>query len=207
MTAASSRLFHLHYHVPDIGYAEQVLADHGLPLHARYGSVDDEPISLAPGETAPDDFEFKLQDSQRGYANVTLTPGKDVRFDHFGLVSPAFDAIVQRAESAGWEVQGVDSPRTFLITPWGFRIELHPVDGIVVGSLGSREECRFGTLTLAVQNPDEVEEVLQEVVGTVSEVAIQRTSDRPHVPQVTFRGEVFSDEVTLEAGALADESP
>lgn len=206
MTATSPRLFHLHYHVPDIGYAEQILAEHGLPLHARYGSVDDEPVSLTPDEEPPEGFNFKLQDAQRGYANVTLTPGKNVRFDHIGVVSPAFDTIVQRAKDAEWQVQGLDTTRTFLIPPWGFRIEIHPDDGIIAESLGSWEECRFDTVTLAVQNPDEVEEELQDVVGTVSGVDIHQADVRPHVPQVRLSGKAFTDEVTLEAASLAGDS-
>lgn len=206
MTAASPRLFHLHYHVPDIRYAERVLAEHGLPLHARYGSVDDEPISLAPDEDPPKGFDFKLQDAQRGYANITLTPGKDVRFDHLGLVSPEFETVVERASDVEWQIQGVDSPRTFLITPWGFRVEIHPDDGFIAETLGSWEECGFDTVTLAVKNPDEVKKGLQDVVGTVSEVEIQQGEDRPHVPQVTLHGHAFRDEVTLEAASLAGES-
>lgn len=206
MTTAVTRLFHLHYHVPDLGFAEQVLAEHGLPPHAKYGSVDDEPVSLEPGENPPEGFDFKLQDAQRGYANVTITPGKDVRFDHIGLVSPAFESIVERAKDAEWQVHGVDTPRTFLITPWGFRIEIHPEDGIIADSLGSWEECRFDPLTLAVHEPAEVAEELQHVVGTISEIEIQQAEDRPDVPEVTLRGQAFREDVTLEATALARDS-
>lgn len=87
MDMQGTRPFHLHYHVPDVEYAEQVLTDIGLPLRARFGTVDGEMVAVEAGEQSPDGFRFRLQDAQRGYANVTLTSGKEVQFDHFGVVT------------------------------------------------------------------------------------------------------------------------
>lgn len=205
MTIPDTRLFHLHYHVPDVEYAERVLADEGLPLHAKFGSVDDEIIAVEAGEEPPAGFQFRLQDSQRGYANITLTSGKDVQFDHLGLVTASFDSIIQRATDAGWTVQGVDDPRTFLITPWGFRIEVHPEDGRVVDSLGSWEECRFEDVVLTVPESEQVKAGISEVIGHIQGLNIREERGQPHVPRATMNGQACSDELTIRAASLAAE--
>lgn len=203
MTLPGTRLFHLHYHVPDVEYAERVLAENGLPLHAKFGSVDDEMVALQPDEDPPDGFRLRLQDSQRGYANVTLTSGKDVRFDHLGLVTSEFESIVRRAEDADWTVRGIDDPRTFLVTPWRFRIEVHPEDGRVVDSLGSWNDCRFGEAVLAVPEPEAVRDGIRSVVGRIHGLAVrERRHDRPHVPRATLTGDARADGLTIHAASL-----
>ncbi|MFC4440463.1 MULTISPECIES: hypothetical protein [Natrialbaceae] len=206
MDIPDTRLFHLHYHVPDIKYAEQVLADNGLPLRARFGSVNGETVVVKPREKPPEGFQFRLQDAQRGEANVTLTRGKRVQFDHFGIVTSAFDVIIERAKKADWTVQGVEGPRTFLIPPWGFRIEVHPEDGRITNSLGSWEESRFENVVLTVPSPSEVEEGLQSVLGLVSGVSIRKEEDRPHVPQATLGGQAFPGGLTIRASTLTADS-
>lgn len=200
-----TRLFHLHYHVPDIRYAERVLADKGMPLRAKFGSINDEMTAVEPGEDPPADFRFRLQDSQRGYANITLTPGKSIRFDHFGIVTTEFDSIIQRANDADWPVRGIDEPRTFLITPWGFRVEIHPEDGRVVESLGSWEECRFEEVVLTLPDPQEAAEGINTVIGHIPGFRVREAKGRPHVPQISLGGQALLGEPTLRAASLATE--
>lgn len=202
MDMQGTRPFHLHYHVPDVEYAEQVLTDIGLPLRARFGTVDGEMVAVEAGEQSPDGFRFRLQDAQRGYANVTLTSGKEVQFDHFGVVTSSFDEVVQRAMEADWTVQGVDEPRTFLVTPWSFRIEIHPDDGRIANGLGSWEESRFEDIVLAVPAPREVRQELRKIVG-VTRVTVRKREGRPHVPQATLDGNAFAGETTLQSASLA----
>lgn len=206
MDMPDTRLFHLHYHVPDVEYAEQVLADNGLPLRARFGSVDGETVAVEPGEEPPEGFRLRLQDAQRGYASVTLTRGKHVQFDHLGIVTSAFDVIIERAKKADWTVQGVDGPRTFLIPPWGFRIEVHPEDGRIATTLGSWEESRFENVVLTVPSPSEVEDGLQSVLGHISGVSIRKGESQPHVPKATLGGQAFPGGLTIRASTLAADS-
>ena len=203
MTLPDTRLFHLHYHVPDVKYAESVLADKGLPLRAKFGAVDDEIIAVEAGEEPPERFQFRLQDSQRGYANITLTSGTRVQFDHFGVVTATFDSIIQRAREANWPVHGVEAPRTFLITPWEFRIELHPENGRVVDSLGSWNECRFEDVVLTVPDAEEVRAGLDEVIGHIQDLSVREERGRPHIPRATLNGHLCPDVATIRAASLA----
>lgn len=202
MTLHDTRPFHLHYHVPDVAYAQEVLRNRGLPLRAVFGVVDGDTIALEPGEEPPEGFRFRLQDAQRGYANVTLTRGKQLQFVHVGIVSAHYDRILERAREADWTIHGEESPRTFLITPWGFRIELHPADGRIADSLGSWEQCRFESLVLCVASPSDVHAGIRGVVGDIPGLEVGNGRESPHVPRATLAGEAFPEEVTVEASSL-----
>lgn len=203
MTPPETRLFHLHYHVPDVDHAERVLAEKGLPLHARFGWVDDEMVALGPADEIPEGFRFRLQDSQRGYANVTLTSGKRMQFDHLGIYTTEFESVIDSAEEAGWNVHGIEEPRTFLITPWKFRIEVHREGDRVEDSLGSWEDAHFSEIILTVSNADAVREGLTTVIGDIPGLVVhEEPRGPPHVPQATVSGTVFPEERTIEAHLL-----
>lgn len=203
MAPPATRLFHLHYHVPDVDYAERSLAKRGFPVRSRFVRVDDELVSFGPAEDLPDEFRFRLQDSQRGYANVTLTSGKEVYFEHFGLVTADFEAVVDRAMSAEWYVLNVDQPRTFLTTPWGFRIELHRTGDRVDNSLGRWEEAHFSDVVLTVSDAEAVTEGLAAIVGDIPCLTVrEHHNEHPHVPQATVSGTAFPEDRTLQASGL-----
>lgn len=207
MTRPETRLFHVHVHVPDVDYAAAVLADYGLPVNARYGSVDGEAVALGPDETPPADFRFRLQDSQRGHANVTLTAGPEVSFDHLGIVTSGFDDVVERARKAGWTVQGVDEPRTFLITPWEFRIEIHPETGRIAETLGSWEACRFGEVTLSHSTPTAVHSGIEAVVGEIPGLHISdQADDGPHLSRAVLVGDDLPEARDLRPEVLAPDT-
>ena len=153
MDRPGTRLFHLHYNAPDVARLEAELTAAGLSLHRRFGWVDDEFRSLEPDEPVPDGWRLHLQTMQAGYANVTLGQGTRFGFDHLGLYTGAFDAIVERARAAGWSVREPDGRRPFVMTPWGFRVELHPDGDDVEATLGSWTDGRIDAVHLAV--PDE----------------------------------------------------
>lgn len=203
MVPPKTRLFHLHYHVPDIDHAERVLSDSGIPFHRRYGWVDDRFLTLREGEEIPEGFRLHLQDSQRGYANITLTPGKQVQFDHLGVYTRQFDGVITRAEEAGWHIHRPNQPRTFLVTPWGFRIELHAEGDEVEASLGSWEEAHFDEVVLTVPNPGAVQDGIDGVIGEIAGLVVQKSQDdKPEVPQATIIGSAFPASRTIQAGML-----
>lgn len=203
MPPSETRLFHLHYHVPDIDYAERVLSEQGLPLHTKLGLVDGEMVTFQPDEKIPEEVRFRLQDSQRGYANVTLTAGKRVQFEHIGIITTKFDSILNRAEEAGWYIHGLDKLRTFLTTPWGFRIEIHPEGNQVEESLGSWEDARFAEIVLTVSDAEAVRKGINSVIGSIPGLTIRnKTHERPQVPQATLTGREFPEEQTIQAELL-----
>ena len=166
-------VFHLHYHVPNVDYASSILRTHGITPAARFGSRGDESVSLSPDEPVPADFRLRLQTNRGGTADVTLTPAPRVDFDHFGVVVADVSTVVGRASDRGWSVTE-NERRTFLVTPWGFRVELQGTDSDVVAELGSPTDCQFSGVTLAV--PVEVREhvsrTLRAVVGDVSNLRV-----------------------------------
>lgn len=208
MEFPTTRLFHLHYNAPDVAHAERALADRGVPLQRRFGRVRGEAVALDPGETEPEDFRLRLQTHQRGYANLTLAPGRALRFDHLGLCTREFDAIVGRAGERGWSVRDPDGRRPFVMTPWGFRVELHRDGSEVESSLGDWDEAHLSEVELRVPNPDEVRDGLGEVFGDVPGLGVEsggeRSEDRAFVPRFELGGEAF-ESAEIEAAALAQE--
>ena len=189
---ARTRLFHLHFNTPDVPALESWFESVGVPLRRRFGVVRGESVALAPDEDAPDDWRVRLQSHRVGGVDVTLAPGQRHRFDHLGLVTPGFDDVVARAEERGWSVRDPNGRRPFVMTPWGFRVELHSEESDVAGSLGSRDVARFERVELLVPD-DEAEAVrdgLDEVFGEVSALAVTEGAvERPTVRRFALSGE------------------
>lgn len=202
MEPPQTRLFHLHYNVPDVPLAERALAELGVPLRRRFGRVRGEQVALDPGESEPEDFRLRLQTHQRGYANFTLAPGRDLRFDHLGFCTSEFEAVVGRAKRRGWSVRNAEGHRrTFAMTPWGFRVELHRDGSAVESSLGDWDRAHLSAVELHVRDPDEVREGLDAVFGDVPGVAVEEGDGRAFVPRFRFGGDALGG-TTFEATAL-----
>ncbi|KAB1196736.1 MULTISPECIES: VOC family protein [Haloferax] len=166
-------VFHLHYHVPDVDYAASVLSAHGIEPAERFGSVDGESLALSAADTPPEPFRLRLQTNRGGVADVTLTPGPRLDFDHFGVVVEDASAVVERARERDWSVTE-NERRSFLLTPWGFRIELQTPESDVLSELESPADCRFTEVTLAVpvEARDAVSRTLQAVLGDVQNLRV-----------------------------------
>ncbi|WP_266077623.1 hypothetical protein [Haladaptatus caseinilyticus] len=191
-----TRLFHLHFNTPDVRGAERRLANCGLPLNNRFGYVDGEFHALDADDRVPENFRLRLQDAERGYANITLAPGQRPHFDHLGLCTSAFDVICNRAEDAGWSVRDRDGRRTFIMTPWRFRVELQPYGSDVEDALGAWDDAHFETVELTIPTTDEDENATHEfesVFGDVPGVMI-RQGDDAWIPRFRLAGSAFSDD-------------
>ncbi|KAB1194741.1 hypothetical protein GJR96_15320 [Haloferax sp. MBLA0076] len=166
-------IFHLHYHVPDVDFAASLLSAHGITPTARFGSVDGESVALAPEEDTPPEFTRRLQTNRGGFADVTLTPAPRLDFDHFGVVVDEVSDVVERAREHGWSVTE-NERRTFLVTPWGFRVELQAADSDVVGELGPASDCQFTNVSLAVpvEARDDISRGLHAVLGDVHNLRV-----------------------------------
>lgn len=164
-------LFHLHLDTPDVTAAADRLAEVGLPLDRRFGSVGGEGVSLAPGDEVPEGFRFKLQVHQAGCANVTLAPGRIPHFDHLGLVVGDREATLARADVEGWSVRR-DDRRSFCMTPWGFRVEVHEPGGAGIADLGDCADARLEEVTVQVSDADHVRDGFATVFGRVPELEV-----------------------------------
>lgn len=217
MTAPVTWSFHVHYNVSNVDSLQAALADVGLPLHRRFGWNEEGFTSLTPDEPLPDPWRLHLETLQAGAVNVTLAPGRRFRFDHFGIVTADFDAVVDRAETAGWSVRDADGRRPFVMTPWGFRVEIHRAGDDVASTLGSRRTARIDELRLVVPaaGAGDVRNGLRSVFGDLPGLLVEAGDvDRAVVPSVVLAGDIFSERRVVDVASFAasdrktrDESP
>jgi ribosomal protein S18 acetylase RimI-like enzyme len=122
-------LFHWHYWTPRLEEVERFYLGQGFEVRQRMGRESGEWKNFGP----PLDWEdfrersilFRIIEMVKGEVNVTIGQGKKDQFDHagFAVSGEELEAIRIRAEQTGWSVSS-NGKRTFLTTPWAFRIEL-----------------------------------------------------------------------------------
>ncbi|MDN4593120.1 hypothetical protein [Polycladomyces subterraneus] len=122
-------LFHYHFWTNKVEKMEQFYRLHGFRTILRMGKENGEIRTYNP-PLEWDDFRhrpilFRIIELIRGQVNVTFGAGTRDRFDHFGLLvdEEEHDAVMSRARLAGMTVSESQA-RTFVHTPWGFRLEL-----------------------------------------------------------------------------------
>lgn len=165
-------LFHLHFNTPDVTGAADRLDRAGVPLQRRFGSVRGDGVSLTPDEDASEDFRLKLQVHQRGTVNITLAPGQHPHFDHLGLSVESTEDILNRAESQGWSIRS-NERRTFVMTPWKFRVEIHPSTADVVAGLGEPDEAHLEDVFLQLPDANAASKALDEIFHPIPELRIE----------------------------------
>jgi hypothetical protein len=206
----STRLFHLHYNTPNVDGLEAALADVGIPLHRRFGWDDGAFTSLTADEPVPTAWKLRLETLQTGAVTLTLAPGRQFRFDHLGIVTTTFDTIVDRVRrTEDWSIRDTDGRRPFVMTPWGFRVELHPDDGAVASELGSWERAQLSEVRLVVPAPeaDAVRSGLRSVFGSVPGLVVDSGDvDRPTVPSFTLEGSQFDEGRLVDLDSLPTEA-
>ncbi|WP_224333351.1 hypothetical protein [Haloprofundus halobius] len=195
-------LFHLHFNTPNVDDAAERLGQLGVSLHRRFGSVGGESVSLTPEKPAPDRFRPKLQVHRHGAVDITLAPGRRPHFDHLGLFVRSTEDVCERAESRGWSVRP-NERRTFVMTPWGFRVEIHDSSSDIVAALGSASEARLENVIVCLSDADAVSSAFGDVFGAVSDLRFE-SGEGPWVDSfgVVGRQSAFSvDVATLLRGS------
>lgn len=122
-------LFHYHFWTPYLEETEKFYVENGFRVTLRMGKYEGEFQSFNPPLNW-DDFRqhnilFRIIEIRKGAINLTFGYGKRVMFDHIGfLVSEEkLNLICDTAEKMHWPVDRGDR-RTFITTPYKFRIEL-----------------------------------------------------------------------------------
>jgi len=122
-------LFHFHYWTPFVEETERFYMKQGFRVTQRIGKQEGAFQNFNP-PLGWDDFRekkvlFRIVEMKRGAVNITFGFGKRVMFDHIGLLVSGDEKqeICERARHLGWDVDDGER-RTFLTTPYGFRIEL-----------------------------------------------------------------------------------
>ncbi len=123
------RLFHYHFWTDKAEAMERFYRSREFRTALRIGRENGEMRTYNP----PLDWEdfrhrgirFRIIEMIRGHVNVTFGDGTRDRLDHLGVLvdEEEHDAVANRARQSGMQVKESDA-RTFVQTPWGFRLEL-----------------------------------------------------------------------------------
>jgi hypothetical protein len=134
-------LFHYHFWTPYVEETEKFYEYNGFRISQRIGRYQGEFKEFNP-PLKWDDFrekniQFRIIEARKGTMNITFGYGKRIMFDHIGfLVSvKELEQICENAVKLSWKVDKGER-RTFIATPYNFRIELQ-TNTDVVDSLNS----------------------------------------------------------------------
>ncbi|MFD2617836.1 hypothetical protein [Terrilactibacillus laevilacticus] len=122
-------LFHYHFWTPFVEETEEFYKANGVYVYQRIGKYQGDFQTFNP----PQDWEefrnkkiiFRIIEMKKGAINITFGYGKKIMFDHIGFFVSDEDnqKILNKARKMNLNVQ-VNERRTFIGTPFGFRIEL-----------------------------------------------------------------------------------
>ena len=174
-------LFHYHYWTPFVEETEIFYVANGFRITQRIGKCEGAFQPFHPPLTW-DDFRekqilFRIIEARKGNVNITFGYGKKIIFDHLGfLISPNdHEQICKNASQLYWETN-VGDRRTFIQTPYGFRIELqiHP-DVIDPGTdSASLEKLKLETKVEGLEH--DLERLFGKPVVTISTTLGEQTS-------------------------------
>ncbi|WP_433746430.1 VOC family protein [Falsibacillus pallidus] len=146
-------LFHYHFWTPHLEETEEFYVQAGFQVHQRIGRYNGEFQSFDPPLTWNDFRDksvlFRIIELRKGSVNITFGYGKRPVFDHIGfLVSEEEkNGIIKRAGELNWSHRS-NERRTFIETPYGFKIELQTNVEYVKGGNSAIER-----LDLSVNQP------------------------------------------------------
>ncbi|MGR3764078.1 hypothetical protein [Rossellomorea sp. NS-SX7] len=130
------KLFHYHWWTDKVKEMEQFYQQQGFETVLRVGKVNGEMQSFNPPLNW-DDFKgkeiaFRIIEMVKGQTNVTFGQGKRDMFDHIGVLvdDEEYKGILARAGELNWHINEGER-RTFISTPWKFRIELQRRSDVV----------------------------------------------------------------------------
>jgi hypothetical protein len=122
-------LFHYHFWTPYLEETENFYMEYGFRISLRVGKYQGKFQTFNPPLTWDDfrekEIAFRIIEARKGAVNITFGYGKKVMFDHLGFLvtTTEHDEICQRAEGMNWKTN-IGERRSFIGTPYGFRIEL-----------------------------------------------------------------------------------
>lgn len=122
-------LFHYHFWTPFVEETEKFYEENGFQVSLRIGKYEGKFQTFNPPLTWNDFREknilFRIIEMRKGTVNITFGYGKKIMFDHIGFLvsTEEHKQICNNAQKMNWEVK-VGERRTFISTPYGFKIEL-----------------------------------------------------------------------------------
>ncbi|HZG13828.1 MAG TPA: hypothetical protein VE710_02300 [Candidatus Bathyarchaeia archaeon] len=182
-------LFHYHYWTPFVEETEIFYVANGFRVTQRIGKYEGEIQPFNP-PLAWDDFRekhilFRIIEARKGNVNITFGYGKKIIFDHLGFLVSANDheVICNNASLLHWETN-IGERRTFIQTPYGFRIELQiHMDVIDPGTeAASLEKLKLETKVEGLEH--DLERLFGKPVVNISATVGDQTS----IKEVVIKG-------------------
>ncbi|RBP02909.1 hypothetical protein [Rossellomorea aquimaris] len=123
------QLFHYHWWTDKVEEMERFYLESGFKTTLRVGRYNGEMHTFNPPLNWEDfrdkNIRFRIIEMVKGQTNLTFGHGKRDMFDHIGFLvtEVEYSKVIERAEELKWKVNEGER-RTFISTPWKFRIEL-----------------------------------------------------------------------------------
>lgn len=189
-------LFHYHFWTPNVEETERFYVNNGFRIYQRIGKYQGDFQNFDP-PLVWDDFRekgilFRIIEARKGSINVTFGYGKKSIFDHIGfwVNEKEQEFICQNAVNMNWNVDRGER-RTFITTPYSFRIELQTNKDLVDSMTDNMkiEELRLeimkkgleGDLSILFGKPvNSIKSIIGETV-TIREAVIKDLSSNPLV--------------------------
>jgi hypothetical protein len=163
-------LFHYHFWTPNVEETEKFYEDHGFRIVQRIGKYQGEFQNFNPPLKWEDFREkkvmFRIIEARKGSINITFGYGKKPMFDHIGFLisEKEQEAIFKNAEKMNWKVDHGER-RTFLSTPYEFRIELQTHNDLI-----DSMEDRIEGLTVETKKEGLEDDILNLLGNPVKEI-------------------------------------
>jgi hypothetical protein len=176
-------LFHYHHWTPYLEETEKYYFDQGFEVSQRLGRFKGEFQAFNPPlswkEFRDQEILFRIIEMKKGNINITFGYGKKVMFDHIGLLvsKEKHDQICKNAEEHGWEVN-IGDRRTFVSTPYGFKVELQTHVDVIENS-----SSKIETMQLTTKN-EPLDHTFYEVFSLDSDRIDSMVSNHPSIVEV-----------------------
>ncbi|KML02947.1 hypothetical protein VL06_14855 [Rossellomorea marisflavi] len=123
------KCFHYHWWTDKVEEMEAWYRGIGFETRQRIGRANGEIREFNPPleweDFREENVQFRIIEMVQGQVNITFGQGKRDRFDHIGFLvdDREHNEVLKNASLLGWRVDEGER-RTFISTPWRFRVEL-----------------------------------------------------------------------------------
>ncbi len=182
-------LFHYHFWTPYLEETEKFYVDNGFRIYQRIGKYNGDFQTFNPPLTWDDirkkKIVFRIIEVRKGAVNITFGFGKKIMFDHIGFLVSEDEKgeICENAQKMNWKVDH-DERRTFITTPYDFRIELQTSTDVIDCM---NDDIKINILKLKTKMKG-LEKDFSILFGkTIKNIAVE-VGDEVTIKEVTIKG-------------------